>query len=245
MPQTLQSKSRSGTLATDTKTLGRAWERAYEQIRNKILSIELAPGEVISELSLAHELGVSRTPVREAIKRLEQEGLIQSGNKRKRVYILRVREVDEIFDIKKGIEGQIAEVAVQRKREQQDQELRKIADEMAEFAWCHSFENLTQDHSVIFEWLILDERFHTLLFEMARNDRARRIIQNLNQQWHRLELGILAMEGRLERNITEHQELATAVLRGDGKEARRLMIIHLERLHSTIANIMKMFHFPG
>ena len=200
---------------------------------------------MISVLSLSQELGLSRTPVREAIKRLEQEGLIQSGNKRKRVYILRIHEVDEIFDIKKGIEGQIAEVAVQRKSEQQDKELREIVDEMGDFARSHSFENLTQDHSTIFEWLILDERFHTLLFEMAQNDRARQIIQNLNQQWHRLQLGILAMEGRLERNIAEHQELATAVINGDGKEARRVMRSHLERLHSTITNIMQIFHFPG
>lgn len=222
----------------------RAWERAYDQIKAKILGMEIGPGEVISELRLADELGISRTPIREAIKQLEQEGLIETRNRRKRVYVLRIHEIKEIFDIKKGVEGQIAKAAVERKEPEQEQELRSLVEDMQRFSRSHSFEDLTQDHVAIKEWLELDHQFHTLLYRMARNRRAEQLIESLNHQWHRLRLGLLAMEGRLERSVAEHQAMARAILDSDATQAHELMVNHLERLRTSITNIMQIFHFP-
>ena len=222
-----------------------AWEHAYNQIKEQILHMDIKPGEMISELNLAKELGISRTPVREAISRLEQEGLIETENRRKRAYVLRIHEIDEIFDLKKGIEGEIARVATQRAGEKQKEELSRLLTAMREFGESHSFENLTQEHRLVKEWLELDEQFHSLLFEMASNRRSEQIVRSLNSQWHRLELGLLAMEGRLQRNIEEHLEMGEAIIGGKSENARVQMVDHLERLHTTIANIMRMFHFPG
>lgn len=240
-----KSKKTSASKQHSENSAAPAWEQAYNKIKEQILHMEIKPGEMISELNLAKELGISRTPVREAISRLEQEGLIETENRRKRAYVLRIHEIDEIFDLKKGIEGEIARVATERAEEQQKDQLCELLQAMREFGESHSFENLTQEHRLIKDWLELDEQFHALLFEMASNRRAEQIVRSLNSQWHRLELGLLAMEGRLQRNIEEHLEMGAAIIGGKSEEARVLMVNHLERLHGTIANIMRMFHFPG
>lgn len=234
--------SRDGETAGGERS---ASTQAYVEIRRRILTLELPPGSGISEPSLSKDLGLSRTPVREAIGRLELEGLIRTENRRKYVYILRVHEIEEIFDIKKGVEGEIARAAAGRKEPEQARSLRGLLMEMDRFRGEQTFEFLSRDHTVVRAWLDLDRRFHTLLFAMAQNERAERIIAGLNDQWHRLELGLLAMEGRIERNITEHLAMGEAVLCGQGMRARDLMVDHLDRLAHAITSIMQVFHFPA
>ena len=244
-------RMRDGRLARDdADSLGDrsparpAWEHAYRWIKERILRMEIEPGELVSEQKVATDLGISRTPVREAINRLEQEGLIESSNRRKRAYVLRIHEIDEIFDLKKGIESEIARVATARKDERQTEELHALVAELVAFKSDHSFENLMENHDLVDEWLEIDERFHGLLYAMAHNRRAEQIVRSLNDQWHRLEVRLLALEGRLERTIDEHLEIAGAILGDERERAQQAMSRHLETLHATLANIMRMFHFP-
>jgi DNA-binding GntR family transcriptional regulator len=220
-----------------------AWERAYEQIKEMILTLKIKPGETVSELGLAQQTGTSRTPVREAIRKLEQEGLIESTNHRKRVYVLRIHEVDEIFDLKQSIESAIARYAAERKTTGHDREMKAILESMKKFSG-RDLSVASGDHSLIHEWLRYDRAFHALIFAMAGNKRAEQIIDTLNDQWHRLESGLLAMEGRIAQNIGEHLEIGTAIMHGDGKRAEHLMHSHLSRLHVTITKIMEVFHYP-
>lgn len=222
-----------------------AWEDAYEKIKAKILSTELKPRQAVSEELLASQVGVSRTPVREAIRVLEQEGLIVTENRRKRIHLLRSHEIDEIFDIKKGIEGQIIHTAASRTTPEHVAAMNGILEAIERFAAARPFDELTRDHATIGEWLELDERFHGLLYEMARNPRAKQIVDNLNAQWHRMELGLLAMEGRLEQNVAEHLEMGSAVVAGDADRSRELIVAHLDRLQRTITGIMRAFQFPA
>jgi DNA-binding GntR family transcriptional regulator len=83
------------------------------------------------------------------------------------------------------------------------------------------------------------------MYDMASNQRASQIVENLNHQWHRLELGILAMEGRLERNIKEHLSIGEAILAEDGDKARDILLSHFDNLQATIKNIMQIFRFPN
>ena len=104
------------------------------------------------------------------------------------------------------------------------------------------------------EW---DRRFHDLLFKMANNRRAEQFIKNLNYQWHRLRVGLLAMEGRIQKSVNEHTGIAQAILDGKGaeaealmKELKRLLVKkgvkkeHLTNLKKMIITIMSVFHFP-
>ena len=78
---------------------------AYAAIQELIMSSKIKPGEMITESGISERLSISRTPVREAIQKLEQEGLIFTEKRRKYVYVLTVKEIEEIFDIKICLES--------------------------------------------------------------------------------------------------------------------------------------------
>ena len=220
-----------------------AWVKTYEAIKHRILAMEIKPGEIVSENKLSKELKISRTPIREALKKLEQDGLIVSANRRKRVSVLTIHEVEEIFDLKIAIEGSIARLAAEKGEKDDLDELREIVQNMSRFADIVP-ENTFEVHEWIDEWLALDRRFHNLLFKMANNRRAEQIIKNLNYQWHRLRVGILAMEGRIQKSVKEHTDIAQAILNGDASEAETLMKDHLTNLKKMIITLMSAFHFP-
>ena len=224
-----------------------AWEKAYTAIRDRILNMDLKPGQLVSEVILSKELGISRTPIREAFKKLEQEGLIINQNHRKRVYILTIRELEEIFDMKCAVEGYIAYLAALRKEPSQEVRLRAVMDRMEQFPIGNGSAAFTEGdhHQRIMAWLEIDEAFHDILYEMAKNRRAQEYIQSLNRQWHRLRMGINAMEGRIEKSIKEHLDLGKTILAGDAEGARVQMVHHLENLKRSIISIMSYFHYPS
>jgi len=222
---------------------GKNWLVAYESIKMDILSMRLKPGSAISEVTISESLNMSRTPVREALKMLEKEGLIISEGRRKRVYILTIHEIQEIFDLKKALEGYAASCAAERRDTEGTSKLNAILGRMSTFS-DKEIPDWLKDHHLIKEWLEIDEAYHAVLFNMAGNRRAQEIVRDLNNQWHRLETGILAMEGRLRRNVEEHLSIGKAIVQGDGNQARALMEAHLENLKMTIITIMENFKFP-
>ena len=219
-----------------------AWAKAYDEIKHRILAMEMKPGEIVSENKLSQELGISRTPIREALKQLEQDGLISSSNRRKRVFVLTIHEVEEIFDLKIAIESHIARWAAERGEKAERRQLQTVVKSMNRFADMP--EDTSEVHAWINEWLQIDEQFHALLNQMARNKRSEQIIKNLNYQWHRLRIGLLAMEGRIQKSVKEHAGIAKVILEGEADEAERLMKEHLGNLKKMITNIMSAFHFP-
>ncbi len=226
----------------ETKKENKLWEDAYSRLRDLILSGQLKPGALISENALAKDFGMSRTPVREAIRRLEQEGLIISaGNRRKQVFILTIENIKEIFDIKKALEGGIAGWAAERHDEKDAEKLKKIVANMEKAVEQRS-SSLAQANED--GWLRLDEQYHELLFKMSHNFKAEEIIKNLNQQWHRLRLGILAIEGRLEKSFEEHEEIALAILDKNPDAAEKAMKEHLQNLERMLVSLMRTFNFP-
>ena len=224
--------------------LPKARETAYERIRDLILNMKLKPGETLSENRLAEDLGISRTPVREALNRLEQEGLIITSGRRKRAFVPTIKEIEDIFDLKVAIESGTARWAAGRGEELDRKELRNTVDMMQSVAAQRpeAGDKLEDWHD---RWLELDERFHDTLARMAGNKRAKQIVDTLNAYWHRLKLGILAIEDRIEKAAVEHEQIAAAVLNGEGDEAARLMADHLEKLRTMLVGIMRAFHYPG
>ena len=226
------------------KQAAKAWELAYERIKDLILTMEFKPGEIVSENKMAQRLGISRTPVREALKQLEQEGLIITSNRRKRVYVQTVQEIEEIFDLKKIIEGSIARWAAERGSKEDRQKLEGIFTEMRRIVEGKPKEALKAEKRKQ-AWLEEDRRYHEQLFQMAGNRRAAQIVQSLNTYWHRLRLGIMAIEGRIEVSQGEHRKITEAILRGDGAAAEIAAASHLENLKNMLVNIMKVFHYPA
>lgn len=230
--------------ATDVSTNKKAWQEAYEVILENILNLSIKPGEAVTEIALSERFGIGRTPMREALKRLEQEGLIVTHNARKRVYILSIKEIEEIFDLKAALEGRVAKWATLRGTDEDFAELRIIQEEMKLFLDARRSEQKDED-AWLQQWLELDRRLHAHLFKMADNKRSESIVKNLNVQWHRLKVGILAMEGRIDKTVAEHQQFVASILNQQADLAEQQMTDHLDNLKRELVKLLRVYHYPA
>lgn len=224
----------------------KAWESAYEIIEKLILTSDIKPGEVVTEISLSERLNIGRTPVREALKKLEERGLIETTNGRKSVYLLSIKQVDEIFDIKVCIEGGIAKWAAIRGEEKDFEALEKIMDEMKVFVSQIPHDRSEHEaETVLNKWLDIDKRLHGTLFKMAKNSKSEEIIRNLNTHWHRWKVGLLTMEGRIEKAVVEHERFVLAILNRNPATAEEAMKEHMENLRRELIKLLKLFNYQS
>ncbi len=204
-------------------------QRAYEYVRDQIFNLSFKPGEWITDTKIANQLHVSRTPVREAFYRLEQEGLLVNEARRGwKIYALSLANINEIFDLKEAIEGMIARKAALCHDEQLRSALRDALKNMEKFAELN-------DAS---EWLQADIHLHDVLFTMAGNDRAREIINNLNAQWHRVRIGFVALQGRTRRSADEHRAFVESILAGDAEKAEMEIQMHLNQVRDELVHLL-------
>jgi GntR family transcriptional regulator, rspAB operon transcriptional repressor len=216
-------------------------DKAYTGIYTKIMNLEFQPGEMVSEIQLAKSLGLGRTPVREALMRLEQEGLIFTKQQRKYIYFLTIKEVEEIFDLKICIESAVVKWAALKGTPDQIQELKGLMDQMVSIA--SKFDS-PDEEKLVRDWLKADAALHSFIFEMAGNHRAEKIVTQLNKQWHRLKLGIYTLEGRMNKSVQEHRAFVDSIVAKNVLEAGVHMERHLENLKKELIKLMKLFQFP-
>ncbi len=212
---------------------------AYETILENIIKGYLKPGEVVTELSLSQEFGISRTPVREALKRLEVEGLIETTGRMKRIYYLSLHDIEEIFDLKIAIESKIAKKAASSNNKNLKDQLSDLLIEMNQLK-DSKFVG-TEEKERLDKWISLDIQFHKILFQLADNKRAKQLIERLNIQWHRIKFGIMAIEGRIEKAIQEHTIIGDTIIQNKPEEAAQHMELHLTRLKEFLIQLMSTF----
>jgi len=204
-------------------------QQAYDHIKKHIFELRFKPGEYIADTQIAEELGISRTPVREALYKLESEGLLTSVARRGwRVYSLSLQDIHDIFDIKVSIEGMIAAKAAACTDEALRQELKAAVEAMRAAV-------AADDPRA---WLDADFALHDVLFRMVNNERAERVISNLNDQWHRLRIGFAAMEGRIARSTREHETFVQAILENKASVAERAMCDHLNQVRDELVRLL-------
>jgi len=204
-------------------------QQAYDYIKRNIIELKFKPGEFVADTQIAEELGVSRTPVREALYKLENEGLLVGVARRGwRVYSLSLEDIQDIFDIKVSIEGMIAAKAAACADETLRQQLRDAVQQMKTAV-------AADDPKA---WLEADFALHDVLYQMAGNERAQRIVANLNDQWHRLRIGFSAMEGRIQRSAEEHETFVQAILDMDAERAEREMRDHLNQVRAELVRLL-------
>lgn len=223
------------------KNKNNSGEGAYNAILGGIMSGELKPGLIVSEHTLSEMYNVGRTPVREALKRLEGEGFIINSDRKKKIYSLTVEDIREIFDLKMEIEGMVAYKAASSKNRKDVAEMEKLLGEMDAIAELLKQKDGLADNDDIGRWLNIDSRFHDHLYKMAGNTRAKSIVDNLNAQWHRLRIGLSAVTGHLEGSVKEHQRIAVAVLNKEPEVAGAAIKAHFNNLKSKIVTLMKTF----
>jgi DNA-binding GntR family transcriptional regulator len=198
---------------------------AYEALRTSILSGQLIPGEVYNEMALARELGISRTPVREALLELSSQGLV-TYLPRKGVMVRHYtkRDVEEIFELRRAIELAALEKVVKAVPPHDLSALESSLKEQRK-AW----KNNDSDAYIRF-----DRDFHLAFCEMIRNRRFFTILENIRDLIHLMATRALDREGRWEEVINEHSEVILAVKQGNGDLARKAMDCHLERSKQAV-----------
>jgi len=203
-------------------------ERAYEAIRDLIVSTELEPDQPIDERALMERLGIGRTPVREAVRRLAQEQLVQVYPRRGTfVAGVDVRDLARLSEVREAIEPQAARLAAERAG---DDDRRRIEGLLAELG----------DGSVRGERQLmeLDERIHRAVYRAARNE----FLEATAVQYYALALRIwhLALDraDELEGAVLEHATLLRAILAGDAAAAEATMRDHVDRFEQAMRRVL-------
>ena len=210
-------------------------QQAYNYVRDKILSMAYKPGDRIADSSIASELNISRTPVREALQRLEIEGLLNSEARRGwKVTSLTIKDIEDIFDLKCEIEGLIARKAAICKDKDHRKTLKELIAAMKEASVNNDVDS----------WIEIDSSIHHLFYIMAQNERAERIINNLNDQWHRLRTGFIKLQGRLDLATGQHEKVVLAIIDRDPDGADAAMHEHLRDVHKGLFQVLVTMILP-
>jgi DNA-binding GntR family transcriptional regulator len=213
---------------------------AYKEVRKLLLGGEVHPGQRLSHRSLAKDLGLSRSPVREALLQLEAEGIIehrpQSG-----VYVREVspKELEELYDMRELIEPYAAERAARLASPAQLEQLRAVCDELAAIA----------RQRALVQWLaaaknrrrlsMLDIEFHAVILAAAQNRVARRFFENaqiisLVVSWNHLKTEPDVLAKRVPPTAKQHREIYDAIKKHDPVKAMRLMRSHVSGMAKRV-----------
>ncbi|MEM9500540.1 MAG: GntR family transcriptional regulator [Pseudomonadota bacterium] len=209
-----------------------ASDTAYEKIRAFLLGGETHPGDQLTEEKLADIAGVSRTPVREATRRLEAEMLlVRSASKRIFVADWSREDIDEIFTLRQMLEGHAAERAAHRLTPQAIERLDRINREL--------HEAVTRDVPDITRFLDANRVFHETITEAARSPRLAQILAMLVDQPVVLRTARSYTVEDLKQSARDHDELIAAFRARDADWARAVMGSHLRRAFHTFADAAK------
>ena len=192
----------------------------FESLRKAIVEGSLKPGERLMEVQLAEQLGVSRTPVREAIRKLELEGfVIMLPRKGAYVADMSVKDIIDVLEVRSALEGLAANLAAERMDEKEIEELKKISDSL----------NSAMENGNLDEILKKDVEFHQCIFEAAGNKRLTQMINSLWEQVYRFRAGYMSDNNAIRGIKEEHEHLIEAIVSGDGKKASKCAKEHIER----------------
>lgn len=198
-------------------------DQALSILKLRLVSGDLVPGQIYSASALAEELGVSNSPVREAMLTLVNQGLMEAvRNRGFRVLPLSTKERQNIYELRILLEipsmGKLA--GMQEKIQARAAEFTKIASDMVNFA----------KEGDIVSYLEMDRQFHLGLLAILDNEQLVTIVENLRDQSRQFGLKNLRDTGGLIKSAEEHQPILDAMVKGDAKLTMKLMTDHLSHL---------------
>nr|WP_239113267.1 GntR family transcriptional regulator [Shimia biformata] len=209
---------------------------AYARLKGEILSNRLLPGFQAPEPEFAERLGMSRTPVREALLRLEAEGLVQLVPRRgARILPVLASDMTEIYDLLGALEPHAAaELARRNPSKAELAPLIAATDDM----------EAALDEGNLEKWAAADDRFHRTLLELHGNRRLIGFASSLYDQAHRARMVTLRMRDKPVRSTREHRDILDLLLSGDAEGVEQLFRDHRRRAASELLNILETFGLP-
>lgn len=198
---------------------------AYEELRSAIVGGRLTPGTLVVETDLAQMLGVSRTPVREALLRLELEGyLVRQSGGRLVVHWHTKKGLDDLYLVRELLEGYAARLAASRISDQELDQMDALLEADIEAYRHHRIEQLAQ----------LNEQIHGLFLEASRNRTLKDLVAELRERIHGLALFVVGRGEDQQRFVQDHAELAQLLREGDGEGAEALIRRHIRSAEDVL-----------
>ena len=194
------------------------YQEVAERLRQRIFAHELTPGDWIDEQKLAEQYGISRTPLREALKVLAAEGLVDL-KPRRGCYVTEIsrQDIDDIFPLMAMLEGRCAFIAVQLAKPEDICDLKAIHEKL----------ELAAKESRIDAFFEANQEFHRRIQELTNNRWLLSVIQDLRKVLKLSRLHSLSLEGRLQQSLEEHRVIMAAFEAGDAEKAEKSMHDHL------------------
>ncbi len=197
----------------------------FNTLRKAILTGELKPGERLMEIHLANRLGVSRTPIREAIRKLELEGLVTMIPRRgAEVAQITEKSLKDVLEVRRALDALCAELACERITEEGKEQL---ADACLEFEKATK----TKEATVI---AMADVALHDIIVAATGNQRLVQLVNNLAEQMYRYRFEYIKDESQHEKLIEEHRMIYESIMRKDSAAAAEAARIHIDNQEKSI-----------
>jgi DNA-binding GntR family transcriptional regulator len=205
-------------------------EVIFNTIREAIIIGELKPGERLMEVQLAEKMGVSRTPVREAIRKLELEGLVEMlPRKGARVANLSEKDIMDVLEVRSTLDGLASSLSALRITDDEIKELKHI---LAQFITCVEKNNLQGS-------IRKDVEFHDVIYRSSRNDKLIQISNNLREQVQRYRVIYMKDYSSSSELVKEHTEILDAISRRDPDAAMKVARLHIKKQEESIIRSVK------
>ena len=192
-------------------------DQVFEKLENDIIQGIYPRGELLTELKLVEQLGVSRTPIREALRRLEQERLIEDTGKGSRVLGITKEDLEDIMNIRERIEGLVAYYAAKNITPEGLKELRHIVDLQEFYFSKHDKEHLRQ----------VDDEFHDMICALSKRSVISDTLIPLMRKTRRYRRVAIDDWDRTTNTMQEHKAMYEAIANGDADLAEKLATAHI------------------
>ena len=201
----------------------------FNTLRQAILRGELKPGERLMEIQLANKLGVSRTPIREALRKLELEGLVNMvPRKGAEVADITEESLRDVLEVRKALEELSVQLACEKITEEEIEELKRVAERFKD----------TLDDQDVTKIAEADVAFHDVIYTATDNQKLILLLNNLREQMYRYRVEYLKKEEAYPQLIAEHEELIDNISKRNKEEATRIMCEHIDNQVATVINVI-------
>ena len=202
----------------------------FNTLRQAILRGELKPGERLMEIQLANKLGVSRTPIREAIRKLELEGLVLMIPRRgAEVAEITEKSLRDVLEVRSALEELAVELACERITDEDVDKLREAAKEFEEVSKSDDVTALAE----------ADVKFHDIIYLATDNQRLIQLLYNLREQMYRYRVEYLKREEVYATLFAEHEHIIECIVRRDKSAAKQAISTHIDNQMTSVADTIR------
>lgn len=206
--------------------------QAYQELKRIILGRQIPPGENLNEGELARALGISRTPVREAINRLEKEGLVEIIPQRGAFVVqFSAKDVLELFLIRENLEGLAAKLAAERMDEKNLAKLESCVQGFTEPFSKKDIKRYSRE----------DFRFHQTIVSLSEAQRLINLISSLHDHIRMFRLTTVGLSGRMKTSLAEHREIIESFRKRNPEECEQKMRRHIRQVRDGVMKNIKIF----